>query len=213
MGTCDQIDIVDVIEFGSDLGSKEPASASRRHGPGLNVLWVGPHQVAEGALVGDLHASVDESDLVDGLDLRGESSMDAEHLALDNGSNSEIIEDFGAVFPWVGIAILSDGLIVEAVDSGDLPSLVVASEEGDMSWVLHLEAEEQLESFDGIETSIDKITHEDVSGVWNFTAFVEQFQQIVELAMDIATDSDWSLNWLNIALLNQNLFDFFAKDA
>ena len=139
--------------------------------------------------------------------------MDAEHLALDNGSNPEIIEDFGAVFPRVGIAILSDGLIVEAVDSGDLPSLVVASEEGDMSWVLHLEAEEQLESFDGIETSIDKITHEDVSGVWNFTAFVEQFQQIVELAMDITTDSDWSLNWLNIALLNQNLFDFFAKDA
>lgn len=173
MGTCDQIDIVDVIEFGSDLGSEEPASASRRHGPGLNVLRVGPHQVAEGALVGDLHSSVDESDLVDGLDLWGQSAMDTEHLALDNGSDSEIVEDFGAVFPWVSIAILPDSLIVEAVDSGDLPSLVVSSQEGDMSWVLHLEAEEQLESFDGIETSINKISHEDVSGVWNFTAFVE----------------------------------------
>lgn len=128
MGTSNQIDIVDVIEFGSDLGSEEPSGTSWRHGPGLDVLWVGPHEIAEGTLVRDLHASVDESDLVDGLDLRGESSMDAEDFAFDDSSDSEVIEDFGAVFPWVGVAILSDRLVVETVHGRDLASLVISSE-------------------------------------------------------------------------------------
>ncbi len=35
----------------TDLGAEEPASAARRYGPGLDVLGVAPHEVAEGALV------------------------------------------------------------------------------------------------------------------------------------------------------------------
>lgn len=176
VGTGDQIDVVDVIEFGSDLGSKEPSSTSRRHGPGLDVFGVGPHEIAEGALVRDLHASVDQPDLVDGLDLGRQSSVDTEHFALDNGSDSKVIKDFSAVFPGVGIAVLSDCLIVEPVDRRDLPRLVVASQQRDVCWVLHLEAEEQLEGLDRVEAAIDEVTHEDVPGIWNLTAFIEKFQ-------------------------------------
>ena len=139
--------------------------------------------------------------------------MDAEYFAFHNCSDSKIIEDFGTVFPWVGVSILSDRLIVEAVDGGDLPSLVVASQQGDVGWVLHLEAQEQLEGFDRIEATINEITHEDVSGVRNFTAFVEQFEQVVELAVNVSTDGDWSFNWLDVAFLDQDFLYFLAEDA
>ena len=43
---------------------------------------------------------------------------------------------------WVRVAILSDSLIVDPIDGRDLASLVVASQQGDVRRVLHLEAEE-----------------------------------------------------------------------
>jgi hypothetical protein len=102
--------------------------------------------------------------------------MDAENLALYNSSNTQVIEDLSAIFPRIGIAILSDGFIVEAINSGDLSGFVVSSKEGDVGRVLKFETEEQLEGFDGVEASIHEISHEDVPGVWNFPAFVEKFK-------------------------------------
>lgn len=141
MSTCDQVDVIDVVEFGCHLGSEQPSSASRRHSPSLNVLGVGPHEVAEWSFVRNFHPSIDKSHLIDGLDLWGEASVDAENLAFDNCADSKVIEDFSAVLPRVGIAVLSNGLIVESVHGRDLPSLVVSSEQSDVGWVLHLEAE------------------------------------------------------------------------
>lgn len=163
--------------------------------------------------MGDFHSSVNESDLVDGLDLWGKSTMDAENLALDDSADSKVVENLRAIFPWVGISILSNGFIVETVDGSDLSSLVVASEQGDVSWVLHLQAKEELESFNGVESSIDEITHEDVSSIWNLTTLVEKLKKIVELTVDISTDGYWSLDWLDITLLNENFLDLFAKNS
>ena len=50
----DQGEAVDVAELRGDLAAKQPPGAARRHRPGLDVLRVAPHQVAEGALVRDL---------------------------------------------------------------------------------------------------------------------------------------------------------------
>jgi len=84
----------------------------------------------------NLHASVDESDLIKGLDFWGKTSVNTENFALDDSANTKIVEDFSAISPGVGVSILSDGLIVETIDCGDLSGLVVASQEGDMSGVL-----------------------------------------------------------------------------
>ena len=67
--------------------------------------------------------------------------MDAEDLTFDDSTNSKVVEDFSAVLPRVGVAVLSNGLIVESIHGRDLPSLVVSSEQSDVGWVLHLEAE------------------------------------------------------------------------
>lgn len=139
--------------------------------------------------------------------------MDAEYLALDNGSDTKVIEDFCAIFPRVCVAILSDRLVVETVDGGDLASLVIASQESDVRRVLHLEAEEELEGLDRVEATIDEVAHENVAGVRDFTAFVEQLEKIVELAVNVSANCDRSLDRLNVAFLNEDFLDFLAEDT
>ena len=46
----------------------------------------------------NFHSSVDKSDLIDGLDLRRESSMDAEDLAFDDGAEPEVELHVDGVF-------------------------------------------------------------------------------------------------------------------
>merc|ERR1712110_747487 len=65
MGTSNQVEVVDVVEFRCDLGSEKPSRASRGECPGVNLLRVGPHQVAERTFVWDLHSSFEEADLVE----------------------------------------------------------------------------------------------------------------------------------------------------
>ena len=71
--------------------------------------------------------------------------MDAEDLAFNNSSDAKIIEDLGAVLPWVCVSILSNCLVVEAVDRRDLSCFMVASQQGDVRRVLHFKAQQQLE--------------------------------------------------------------------
>ena len=99
--------------------------------------------------------------------------MDAENLAFDDCADSEVVEDLSAVLPRVGVSVLPDGLIVEAVDGRDLASLVVASEESDMGRILKLEAEEQLKGLDRVVAAVYKVSHEDVAGVRDLSSFVE----------------------------------------
>ena len=67
-----------------------------------------------------LDPSIDGSDLVDGFDFGTEATMDAKDLAINDGSNGEVVKDLGAVLPGVGVAVLSVDFIIEAIDSGDL---------------------------------------------------------------------------------------------
>ena len=99
--------------------------------------------------------------------------MDAENLAFNDSTNSKVIENLSAIFPWVGISVLSDGLIIESVDGGDLSSLVVASKKSNVGGVLKFEAKEQLEGFYRVVTSVNEVTHENIASVWDFSSFIE----------------------------------------
>lgn len=141
MSSGDEVNIIDVVEFSSHLGSEQPAGTSWRHSPGFDFLGIRPHQVAEGAFMRDFHSSFDKSDLVNGFDVWRESTMDAEYLALDDSSDAQVVEHFCAIFPWVGISVLSDSLVVEAVDSGNLSCFMVSSEQSNVCGVLKFEAQ------------------------------------------------------------------------
>lgn len=65
-----------------DLGAEQPAGAAGADGPGVHVLRVGPHQVAERPLVGNLLVPLDGPDLVQSLDVGRKSAVDAEDLLI-----------------------------------------------------------------------------------------------------------------------------------
>ena len=68
--------------------------------------------------------------------------MDAKDLAFDYGSDSEEIKDFATILPGVCVSVLADSLIVESVYSCDLPSLMVATEESDVSWIFKFQTKQ-----------------------------------------------------------------------
>ena len=105
-----------MIEVVGHLGAENPACTSGVDGPVLDILGVGPHQIGEGSFVGNLDFPIDGSDLIDGLDFGAEPSVDAESLSVDDGSEGKVVEDFGAVFPGIGVAVLPIDLIIKAID-------------------------------------------------------------------------------------------------
>ena len=56
--SADQIQAVDVVELCGDLAPEQPSGSSGGDCPGLYVLWVAPHEVAEGPLVWNLAHSL-----------------------------------------------------------------------------------------------------------------------------------------------------------
>ena len=57
--------------------------------------------------------------------------MHTEHLSIDDGSQGQKIKDLATGFPHGGVAILLLTFLVKAVDLGDLPRLVVSTDERD----------------------------------------------------------------------------------
>lgn len=123
MSSGDEIDSVDVAEVVGDFWAEDPACASSIYGPVFNVLRVRPHEVAEWTLVGDLYFSIYCSDLVDCLYLWTQAAVDAECLSVNDGSDWQIVEYFGAVFPWVGVAVFSVDFIIKSIYCCDLSSV------------------------------------------------------------------------------------------
>lgn len=68
--------------------------------------------------------------------------MKAEYLVVDECSERKIVEEVGEVFPDICVSVLSETLIVEAIDLGDLAGFVVASEDGDALRVADFERDE-----------------------------------------------------------------------
>jgi len=131
-----------MIKFLSHLISKQPASSSWTHLPSFNFFGIRPHEIAKWSIVWDFNLSLNGSDVVHGLDVWRQSTMNAKDFPLDDGGQTEIIENIGAVLPGVGVSVFSYDLVEEAVHESDLAGLVVSSEESDVAWVLKFEAEQ-----------------------------------------------------------------------
>ena len=57
--------------------------------------------------------------------------MKAENACLNDCSKRKVIEERSEILPNVGISILSQALIVETINLGDLFGLMVTTENGD----------------------------------------------------------------------------------
>lgn len=131
--------------------------------------------------------------------------MHAEDAIVDDGGKREVIKHISAVSPYIQRAVLPQAFIIKSVDLGDLPALMVTPDQGDQIRIADFICEEQQECLDAVEASIHKIAEEKVADPRDIASIFEEFQEIVKLPMNIATDGYRRIHSLNIALLHQDL--------
>lgn len=200
----DEVEAIDVGELFGNVLAEGVASPARRYAPAASVVGVGPDQVAHGSLVGHLLDAVEVPGMVEGVNGGAKSTVEAEDSVLHDGRHGEVVEGVGEVLPYVGVAVLSEAFVVEAVDLGDLATLVVAPEDGDAMTVPNLERHEERHGLQRVVSPIDVVAHEEVVRVGTRTADAEQFRQVVELPVNVTADCYWGLDGLYIGLLLQN---------
>lgn len=128
--------------------------------------------------------------------------MDAEDAIVDDGGEREVIEDVSAVSPNIERAVLPQTFIVKSVDLGDLPALVVSPDQRDQIGIADFIGEEQQKGLDAVEAPVHEIAQEKVADARNVAAVFEEFEQIIELSMDVAADGYRRIHSLNVALFH-----------
>lgn len=128
--------------------------------------------------------------------------MDAEDAIVDDGGQREVIEDVSAVSPNIERAVLPQAFIVKSVDLGDLPALVVSPDQRDQVGIADFIGEEQQKGLNAVEAPVHEIAQEKVADARNVAAVFEEFEQIIELSMDVAADGYRRIHSLNVALFH-----------
>ena len=152
--------------------------------------------------------TVQASYVVKSVDRWRKTTVEAEYLIVYQGSEGQVIEQVGKIFPDIGVPVFAKAFIIKAVDLGNLTGLVIAAEDSDSLRISDLESNKQGDSLDRVVATIDivacpssvtvasnkasRLTHEEVIGIWIGTTDTEQLHQVVELAMDVATYRDWA---------------------
>lgn len=67
-----------MVESFYNVRAEKETCASRGKAPAVDVIGIGPEEVAHGAFVGDFLFAVQEADFVYGIDEGGEAAVDAE---------------------------------------------------------------------------------------------------------------------------------------
>jgi hypothetical protein len=101
-------------------------------------------------------------------------------------------------------------LVVKPVHLGDLPALVVATNEGYVRRVARFHQKEVGKRLNTVAAPIDEISHENVAFVRDLAADVEQLQQVVKLSVNVPTHGDGGGYGLDGRLLHEKHFDHVA---
>lgn len=84
--------------------------------------------------------TIKSSDVVEGIDTGGETSMEAKDLIVDKSGQGKIVEEVGEVLPYIRVAVLSKAFVIEAIDLRDLAGFVVSTEDCDSLGISNLES-------------------------------------------------------------------------
>lgn len=87
---------------------------------------------------------------------------------------------------------------------------MISAKNGKSVFIANLERNKQGDSFYTVVSSVNVVTHKQVIGVRRWTANSEEFFEIMELPMDISTNSyRCSYRW-DIAFVDQDLFGLYV---
>ena len=115
------------------------------------------------------------------------------------------------MLPNICISIFSQALIVKSIYLCDLFAFVISSKQCDPGWISDLKTNHKRDGLNRIIASVHIISHEEIIILWQLTTNSEQFNQIMELAVDVTTYGHWSTYWFHIFFVNQNLLCFFTQ--
>ena len=76
--------------------------------------------------------------------------------------------------------------VIEPIDTVDARALVVPAEDEEVLRVLDLVRKEQTDRLERLLASVHVIAQEEVVGLWRKTTVLEQPEQVVVLAVDVA---------------------------
>src|ERR1051326_9615302 len=104
--------------------------------------------------MGYLAEAVNDLDLVDRVDARGKTAVDAEYLVVDDDRERQEVKHVGEVVPYVGIPVFPAAFSIEAVRLGDAAGLVVPADEMYAVGVSKFKANEKRNGFYAEKTAI-----------------------------------------------------------
>jgi hypothetical protein len=132
VGTGNELQAIDVIELRCNLVTEKPASAARGNSPCLNIFRITPDQIAESAFMRNLLSTSNDTDLINGTDLRAQTTMNTEDLSINDSGEDKEIKNLAARLPDRCVTVLLLALLIETIDLSDLAGFMVASNEGDL---------------------------------------------------------------------------------
>jgi hypothetical protein len=101
MRTRDHLQVVGMVELLGDILTKSVPGTPRIHPPSSTVIRIRPKQIAHRSLMRHLLESFERADVIEGLDAGRESSVEAEKLIFDDGSERQVVEKLSKALPDV----------------------------------------------------------------------------------------------------------------
>ena len=138
--------------------------------------------------------------------------MHAKNLVLNHRCEGNIIEQVGEHRPHIFAPEFLDTLVIKPIYLRYSSRLVVSSSEGDSFRVSNLQTDQQCYSFYRVVAPINIVTKEEVVGEGYFAADCEEFDEVMELAMYIATDGDRSPDRLGVGFIDEYFHGLIADE-
>jgi len=205
MGSANEIDVMFLVELADNLLAKSETHASIVVSIALDAtLGIRPKQVAKKSRVGHVGGPHNVFDLVKVLQLRAQTSMHAENFLVNESSNGQTVEHVTEDTPKSN-RVSAFALVIEAVYTVDLGTLVIATEQKEVLRVLNFVAEEKADGLDGLSSTVDVISKEEVVSFGWETAVFKNSQQVIILPMHITTNLDWGLELEQVWLADEDL--------
>lgn len=131
--------------------------------------------------------SHDPADLLHRVQIGTQATVHGEDLLIDDGSNWQAVEAVREGLPQLDV-VPTLALIVETVDTVDRGALVVTTEDEEVLGVLDLVGQEETDGLQRLLATVYVVTKEEVVRLWREATVFEETEEIIVLAVDIATD-------------------------